>query len=84
MQQQLQSIEWNSPISANALKQNGPDAADFSAKTPTRVRVLTEMRKQVANLTSASPEREKLLAVRQAHRDKLETERKARQTACWR
>ena len=42
---------------------------------------LAEMRKQMQDLDRQSAEREKLLATRQAHRDKLEAERKAGQAA---
>ncbi|MEO8593331.1 MAG: Wzz/FepE/Etk N-terminal domain-containing protein [Candidatus Solibacter sp.] len=58
-----------------------PDAAEMRRQeSNARVR-LAEMRKQMQDLERQGAEREKLLATRQAHRDQIDAERKANQTA---
>jgi len=54
------------------------DAGRQSGNTAAR---LEELRRQLAALDAESREREKLLALRMSHRDKLEAEREAAQTA---
>jgi uncharacterized protein involved in exopolysaccharide biosynthesis len=58
-----------------------PDAGQWrEQETAARAR-LVEMRKQIQDLERQSAERESLLAIRQAHRDQLEAERKAAQAS---
>jgi uncharacterized protein involved in exopolysaccharide biosynthesis len=81
VQQQAQSVELEIADIAERAKQNGADTAELRREEANaRVR-LSEMRKQVADLDRRLTEREKLLAVRQANRDRLEAERKAGQAA---
>jgi uncharacterized protein involved in exopolysaccharide biosynthesis len=81
VQQQAQSVELEVADIGQRAKQNGPDAAELRREDANaRVR-LAEMRKQLQDADRRIEEREKLLAVRQAHRNKLEADRKADQTA---
>ena len=57
------------------------DAAELRKQESEARARLTEMRKQIQDLQRQGAEREKLLAIRQAHRDQLDAERKAGQAA---
>jgi uncharacterized protein involved in exopolysaccharide biosynthesis len=63
-------------LEAADAAQKGNRAGETSAHTRA-----TELRRQIALLERQSAEREKLLALRSAHRDTLETERKTAQTS---
>ena len=81
VQQQAQSVELEAADIAERLKANGGDAAELRREGSNAQARLVEMRKQLQDLDWRIAEREKLLTLRQAHRDKLETERKSAQTA---
>jgi uncharacterized protein involved in exopolysaccharide biosynthesis len=81
VQQQLQSVELEVADIGERAKQDAPNAAELRREdSNARVR-LSEMRRQLQDLERRTAEREKLLATRQAHRDKLDAARKADQTA---
>src|SRR5713101_6227298 len=81
VQQQAQSVELEVADIGQRAKQNGPDAAELRREDANARARLAEMRKQLQDLDQRIAEREKLLAVRQAHRDKLEADRKQGQAA---
>jgi uncharacterized protein involved in exopolysaccharide biosynthesis len=82
LQERIQSVELEIADVGERLKQ-APAAEQAELRreeSNARVR-LDEMRKQVQEFDRQNTEREKLLATRQAHRDKFEADRKAAQTA---
>src|SRR5262249_28726050 len=81
VQQQLQSVELEVADIGERAKQGGPDAAELHREDSNAGARLAEMRRQLQDLDRRVAEHEKLLATRTAHRDKLDAERKAGQTA---
>lgn len=80
IEEQVRSVELDIADLSERAKST-PDGGEMhKQETNARARLL-EMRKQVQDLERQAAEREKLLAVRQAHRDQLDAERKAGQTA---
>jgi uncharacterized protein involved in exopolysaccharide biosynthesis len=82
LQEQIQSAELQIADVAERLKQApaGEQVELRREESNARARA-TETRKQVQEFDRQNAERERLLATRQAHRDKLEADRKAAQTA---
>jgi uncharacterized protein involved in exopolysaccharide biosynthesis len=82
IEQQIQSVELEIADVGERLKQAqaGEQAELRREESNARTR-LTEMRRQVQEFDRQNAEREKLLAMRQAHRDKFEADRKAAQGA---
>jgi uncharacterized protein involved in exopolysaccharide biosynthesis len=82
LQEQIQSAELEIADVGERLKQvPAAEQAELRREdSNARVR-LGEMRKQVQEFDHQNAERERLLATRQAHRDKLEADRRAAQTA---
>jgi uncharacterized protein involved in exopolysaccharide biosynthesis len=82
LQEQMQSAELQIADVGERLKQApaGEQAELRREESNARAR-LAEERKQVQEFDRQNAERERLLATRQAHRDKLEADRKAAQTA---
>ncbi len=77
IEEQVRSVELDIADLAERAK-TAPDPREWRSKQETNARArLLEMRKQVQDLERQAAEREKLLAVRQAHRDQLDAERKA-------
>jgi len=81
VQQQAQNVELEVADIGQRAKQNGPDAAELRREDANARARLSEMRKQLQDVDRRIAERERLLAMRQARRDKLEAERKSGQTA---
>jgi uncharacterized protein involved in exopolysaccharide biosynthesis len=80
VEEQVRSVELEVADLAERAK-SAPDAADLHKQESNERARLTEMRKQLAEIDRQAAERERLLATRQAHRDQLDAERKAGQTA---
>jgi uncharacterized protein involved in exopolysaccharide biosynthesis len=80
VEEQVQGVELEIADLTEGAK-TAADPADLRRQVSNaRVR-LAEMRRQILDLGRLGAEREKLLATRQAHRDQLDAERKAGQTA---
>jgi len=77
IEQQIQSAELEIADAAERLKQDGINADEIRKQSANARARLSEMRKQLEMLDRQSAEREKLLATRLAHKDKIEAERKA-------
>ena len=80
IEEQVQSVELEIADLGERAK-TAPDAGEFRKQESNARARLAEMRKQIQDLDRQDAEREKLLATRQAHRDQLDAERKAEQTA---
>jgi uncharacterized protein involved in exopolysaccharide biosynthesis len=78
IQEQAQSVELEIADVAERAKAAGGAAELRKEESSARAR-LAEMRKQIQELDRQGAERERLLAARQAHRDRLDAERKAGQ-----
>lgn len=82
LQQQVISAELEIADAAEREKRSaGEDLTEIRKQASNAHARLDEMRKQLQTLDRQNAEREKLLATRLAHRDKLDAERKAGQTA---
>ncbi len=82
LQQQIQSVELELADVGERLKSAPASEAAELRREESNARVrLTEMRKQSQEFDRKNTEREKLLATRQAHRDKLEADRKSAQAS---
>jgi uncharacterized protein involved in exopolysaccharide biosynthesis len=82
IEQQIQSVELEIADAGERAKQAGAAEQAELRKEDSNARVrLSEMRKQLQELDRQTGEREKLLATRQAHHDRLEAERKVEQNA---
>jgi uncharacterized protein involved in exopolysaccharide biosynthesis len=82
LQQLIQSVELELADVGERLKQATASEQAELRREESNARVrLAEMRKQVQEFDRQNAEREKLLATRQAHRDKAEADRKAAQGA---
>ena len=82
LDQQVLSVEQEIADAAEREKQAaGSELAEIRKETGNARARLDEMRKQLQALDRQNVEREKLLATRMAHRDKLEADRKAGQAA---
>jgi succinoglycan biosynthesis transport protein ExoP len=82
VQQQVLNAELEIADAAEREKQGTPsDIAEIRKQAGNARARLDEMRKQLQALDRQAAEREKLLATRLAHRDKLEADRKAAQLA---
>jgi len=82
LQQQVQSAELQIADLADRLKQAAPaDQAELRKEDSNARARLAESRKQLQDFERQNGEYERLLASRQAHRDKLEADRKAAQAA---
>ena len=80
IEEQARSVELELADLVERAK-TAPDAAELrKQETSERARLL-EMRKQIQELDRQGAERERLLAMRQAHRDQLDAERKSQQAA---
>ena len=80
IEEQVQSVELEiADLTERAKSAAGPGEWR-QQESGARAR-LVEMRKQIVDLDRQNAEREKLLSARQAHRDQLDAERKAAQTA---
>jgi uncharacterized protein involved in exopolysaccharide biosynthesis len=80
IEEQVQSVELEIADVAGRAR-NDPNAEEWrKQEAGARARLLA-MRQQVQEIDRRNAEREKLLATRQAHRDQLDTERKAAQAA---
>jgi uncharacterized protein involved in exopolysaccharide biosynthesis len=77
LEQQIQNTGLEIADAAEREKQGGPDADEIRKQASNARARLAEIRKQRDALDRQSAEREKLLAARTAHRDRLEAERKA-------
>jgi succinoglycan biosynthesis transport protein ExoP len=77
LEQQIQNTELEIADAAEREKQGGPNMDEMRKQASNARARLAAMRKQRESLDHLSLEREKLLAARVAHRDKLEAERKA-------
>lgn len=80
LQQEISSFEVEVADAAERVKEGGSQTAqirDDSANAQARVK---ELRDQLDTLDRQAAEREKLLAERMSHRDKLEADRKVAQT----
>jgi len=60
--------------------QSSGDLAEIQRETSNARARLAELQKQIRRITQQQAERERTLALRSSHRDRLEAERKARQT----
>jgi succinoglycan biosynthesis transport protein ExoP len=80
VQEQAQSVELEIADAGERLKQASAAELVEIRKQDSYARArLEQMRRQIQSLDAQNAEREKRLAMRQAHRDKLEAERKAAQ-----
>jgi uncharacterized protein involved in exopolysaccharide biosynthesis len=78
VQQQVQSVELEIADAGERVKQASAAELAQIRKEDSNARArLEQMRKQIQSLDTRNAEREKQLAMRLAHRDKLEAERKA-------
>ncbi len=77
VQSDLLSMELEVADAAERQKENGSNAAEIRKEAANAQARLAEVRKQLATLDRQSAEREKLLALRLSHRDKVDAERKA-------
>jgi len=80
IEEQAQSAELELADLANG-ERNSADPAELRKQESNARARLVEMRKQILDLDRRTAEREKLLATRQAHRDRLDAQRKAAQAA---
>lgn len=81
LQQQILSAEQEVADAAERQKSDGTEAAEARKESSNATARLAEMHKQLDALDAAATQREKLLAIRISHRDSLEAERKAAQSA---
>jgi capsular polysaccharide biosynthesis protein len=82
LQQQSQSVELEIADVSERLKQaSASEQAEMHREESNARARLAEMRKQSQEFEKQNAERERLLATRQAHRDKLEADRKSAQAA---
>ena len=81
LQQQALSAELEIADAAERIKQAGPEQAEIRKEQANARARLEEIRRQLAALDRQTAEKEKLFSERIAHRDKLEAERKAAQSA---
>ena len=80
VQQQVQSVELEIADAGERARQAaGPELAELRKEDSNARARLAEMRKQSQDLDRQNNEREKLLATRQAHHDRIEAERKTAQ-----
>jgi polysaccharide biosynthesis transport protein len=80
IEEQAQSVELELADLTERAK-NAAGAGDWQQQESNARARLLQLRKQLEDLDRQSAERERLLATRQAHRDQLDAERKAGQTA---
>ena len=80
IEEQVQGAELEVADLSEQAK-NAPDAAESRKQESSARARLAELRKQIQEVDRQGAEREKLLATRQAHRDQLDSERKAGQAA---
>ena len=81
---QQQELGAELEIADNAAREkhaNAPEASEIRKQTDDARARVDEIRRQLQTLDRQAAEREKLLAMRLAHRDKLEADRKAAQSA---
>ena len=76
----IHSVELEIADVSERMKQGGPDQAELRREDSNAHARLAQLQKQLQETGRVDAERERLLATRQAHRDKLEAERKAEQT----
>ena len=82
LQQQIQTVELEIADAAERAKQAGAtDLAEIRKEDSNARARLAEMRKQLQDLDRQNGERERLLATRQVHHDRIEAERKTVQSA---
>jgi uncharacterized protein involved in exopolysaccharide biosynthesis len=82
LQEQVRSVELELADLGERLKQAGAAEQTELRKEESNARArLAEMRKQLQDADHRNADRERLLAARQAHRDRVEAERKVDQTA---
>jgi len=82
LQQQMLSAEQEIADAAERQKSAaGAEGAEARKESGNAAARLQEIRKQVQSMDAESKERERVLALRMTHRDKLEAEREAAQTA---
>ncbi len=80
IEEQVQMVELDIADLTERTK-TGPDPAEYRKQESNARARLVELRQQLQGLDRQEAERERLLATRQAHRDQLDAERKAGQTA---
>jgi uncharacterized protein involved in exopolysaccharide biosynthesis len=80
LEQQVQSAEVE-VVDLNDRMKTGDASGQWAKELSTTRARLTEVQRQIADLDRQNVEREKLLGVRQAHRDQLSADRQAGQAA---
>lgn len=82
LEQSVQSVELELADVGDRLKQATPaEQAELRKEESNALARLAAMRKQLQEFDAQTAQRERLLATRQAHRDRLDAERKVAQTA---